>query len=546
VGNEDTDGLPRGPGDRHPVGLLELFFDLAFVFALTQLSRKLISDLTWTGAYQTLVVLLAMWWVWTLTAWLTNRMDPRRPGVQAVVLGTMIASIVMAAVLTRAFDERAIVFASVLAALHVAVMLFLTVALPEPERRTAGRLLVWSTGTAALWLAGGLTGGTAREVLWTLGAAVDYAAFALRYPTPRLGRVSTTDWPVAAEHLAERHRQLFIIALGELILVTGLTFTRADLTADRTGAFAASILTTTLLWRIYVYRAGELLGEAIAAAADPVRLTRPVALAHLAMVADIVVTAVGDELVVTQPFGHNHPAWVAVLVGGPALFLVGRSVLEQTVFGRVSPDRPIALLLLLGFRHRCCSPRRCWPPSRLPRSSPLSSSSTPGTRRHARPNQPHRDGGGRSGLAMTSTTSCRPAGGTGAEVSWVHGSTRGGRTRPGLPDSGWSAPPVHCSAPGNGIVTGAQLTANHVCAATRTQKADPHAPAARDDHWTRASHVGEHARPQPASTHRHRARTVRNRRAAAPGRLTHHTDRTAQTRRHRRAHLVPAHPARPG
>ncbi|MGW3608147.1 low temperature requirement protein A [Micromonospora sp. NPDC005161] len=349
MGDEQPGGLLRAPRERQPVALLELFFDLAFVFAFTQLSRKLISELTWTGAYETLVLLLSVWWIWSLTAWLTNRLDPRRTTVQVVVLGTMIASIAMAAVLADAFDERSVVFASVYAVLQIAMALFFAVALPQPERRTGWRLLVWSTGTGVLWIAGSVTGDAARAVLWTLGAAINYAAFTLRFPTPRLGRITAPEWPVAAEHMAERHRQLFIIALGELILVTGLTFTRTDFTADRTGAFAASILTTVLLWRIYVFRAGELLAEAIDAAADPIRLARPMALAHLTMVAGVVVTAVGDELVITQPFGHSHPAWVAVLVGGPALFIVGRALLEHTVFGRVSPDRPIALLTLLAL-----------------------------------------------------------------------------------------------------------------------------------------------------------------------------------------------------
>jgi low temperature requirement protein LtrA len=245
------------------------------------------------------VLLLALWWVWTFTVWLANRMDPRRLTVEAVVLTTMIGSIAMAAVLTDAFAKRGVVFASVCAGLHVFMPIFFIVALSQPEKL--------------------------------------------------LGRVTAPSWPVAADHLAERHRQLFIIALGELIIVTGLTFTRTDFTADRTGAFATAIFTTTLFWRIYVYRAGELLEEAIAAAPDPVRLTRPMALAHLAMVAGVVVTAVGDELVLTQPFGHSHPAWVAVLLGGPALFVAGRVRLEQTVFGRVSPDRPIALLTLAGL-----------------------------------------------------------------------------------------------------------------------------------------------------------------------------------------------------
>ncbi|MBE1490270.1 low temperature requirement protein A [Plantactinospora soyae] len=339
----------RRPGERQRVTLLELFFDLAFVFALTQLSRKLFEDLTWNGAFQTFVLLLAMSWIWTLTAWLTDRLEPRHPAVQLVVLGTMVASLVMAAVVPEAFGGQGLVFAAVSAVVHIGVTLFLLLVLPEPQRQAAQRILLWSGVSAALWIAGGFARGAGRGTLWILAAAVDYIAFALRYPTPGLGRMTNPDWPLGAEHLAERHRQFFIIALGELILVTGLTFSQNDLDADHIAAFGASIATTVLFWRIYVHRAGELLGQAIAAVPDPVRLTRPVALAHLVMVAGVVVTAVGNELVITQPLGDIRPAWIATLLGGPVLFVAGRARLEHTVFGRVSRNRPIALLTLLAL-----------------------------------------------------------------------------------------------------------------------------------------------------------------------------------------------------
>ena len=344
-----TRRLLRRPGKAQPVTLLELFFDLAFVFALTQLSRTLIDNLTWSGAYQTLVLLLAVLWVWTLTAWVTDRLDPEHPAVQAVVLATMVGGLVMGAALAESFGRHGLVFAAVATVIHLGVMLFLILALSGPERRTGQRLLFWAAATAGLWLSGGIVGGTARAALWGAAAAVDYIAFALRFPTPGLGRVVVEDWPLVAEHLADRHRQLFIIALGELILVAGLTFSQGDLDADRSAAFGASILTTVLVWRIYVYRAGELVDEAITASADPIRLTRPVALAHLIMVAGVVVTAVGDELVIAQPLGRTHPAWIAVLHGGPALFIVGRARLEHAVFGRVSANRSIALLALLAL-----------------------------------------------------------------------------------------------------------------------------------------------------------------------------------------------------
>jgi low temperature requirement protein LtrA len=151
-----------------------------------------------------------------------------------------------------------------------------------------------------------------------------------------------------AEHLAERYRQFLIIALGELILMTTLAV-NVSTAADRGTAFLVSIATAVLLWRIYVYRAGELLSTAIAAAAQPARLAKWASYAHLVMVAGSVVTAVGAELVITHPHGHTQPAWVAVILGGPALFLAGRALFEYTVFARLSTDRLIGLLVLAAL-----------------------------------------------------------------------------------------------------------------------------------------------------------------------------------------------------
>jgi low temperature requirement protein LtrA len=152
-----------------------------------------------------------------------------------------------------------------------------------------------------------------------------------------------------AEHLAERDRQLFIIALGELILVTASALSGSGFAADGTAAFVVSFVGTALYWRIYIHRAGERLPAAIAAAPDPDRLARSATLAHLIMLAGIVATAVGDELVITHPLGHTQPAWVAVILGGPALFMAGFARFEYTVFSRVSRNRPIGLLVLAAL-----------------------------------------------------------------------------------------------------------------------------------------------------------------------------------------------------
>ncbi|MFC4017069.1 low temperature requirement protein A [Micromonospora sp. GCM10011542] len=167
-------------------------------------------------------------------------------------------------------------------------------------------------------------------------------------PTLRLGRSfeRVAEFAISAEHLAERYRQLFIIGLGELILVTGLTFSHGTFEPDRVTAVVFASATTALMWRIYIHRAGGLIAEAIAAAPDPHRAAVTTMRAHLLMVAGIVAIAVGDELVIEHPLGHTPSAWIIVILGGPALFLAGRGLFEYEVFGRVSRSRPIGVLVL--------------------------------------------------------------------------------------------------------------------------------------------------------------------------------------------------------
>jgi low temperature requirement protein LtrA len=342
--------LVRQPGDPQRATFLELFFDLVFVLALTQLSRGLIQHLSWSGAFQALVLLLALWGVWAHTAGLTDIFDPQRPQIQLVVTASMLGALVLAAVAPEAFGRRGLVFAGVYLAIQLGRSVFVVLVLRgHKARRLYLRQLVWFGASAVPWIAGALTQGLARAALWTLAVIVDSVAAALRFPTPGLGRASSSEFAITGGHLAERYRQFFIIALGELILVTGLAFGGSGLGADHTVALVVSFATTVLLWRIYIYRAGELLGTAIGAARDPLSVGLPMSYSHLVMVAGIVVTAVGQELVIAHPLAHSRSAWTAVILGGPALFLAGRAIFEYAIFARVSRDRPVALLVLAAL-----------------------------------------------------------------------------------------------------------------------------------------------------------------------------------------------------
>ncbi|WP_406079235.1 low temperature requirement protein A [Micromonospora sp. NBC_00858] len=343
--------LLRRPGQARPA-FLELFFDLVFVLAFFRLSEELLAHLTWTGAFQTLVLLLAVLAVWVSTARFLDAFDPQHPLVQLLTMPIMFGTLVMAAATPEAFGHKGLVFAIAYLAIRAGGLAVATFFLRGHEAQpSAVRLLFW-VGMAALpWIAGALLPGSARGALWITAAAVEYAGIALGFPTPRLGRSGERrlEVVVSEEHTAERYQQFFIIALGEPIVVVGLTFGSREFGAGRTAATLLAFATTALLWRIYIHRAGALLAGAIVATNNPRRVAILTIYSHVIMIAGIVAIAVGDELIITHPFGHPDPAWIAVILGGPALFLAGRATFDYAVFGRVSQPRVIGALALLAL-----------------------------------------------------------------------------------------------------------------------------------------------------------------------------------------------------
>jgi low temperature requirement protein LtrA len=335
------------PEDPHRVAFLELFFDLVYVFALFQLSHTLREHLTWRGALHTLVLLLALWWVWNLTSGATDRFDPRHATIQRLVIACMFGCFVMAAAVPGAFGPRGPVFAGTYVTVQVGRALTLAVITRADGRHhPALRLLFWLGLSAMPWLAGAAAHGWGRAVLWALAVAVDYTGLGLRVPTPGLGRARWTEFAIEGEYLAERHRLFFIIALGELILTSGLAYSHSGATLDRIVPAAVAFGTTVLLWRVYIYRAGEVLGTAITAAPDPYHIGVLATYAQPLVVAGIVSISAADELLVQDPFGHARAAWTAAMLGGTALFLAGRAGYEYAVYARVSVARLVGVVVL--------------------------------------------------------------------------------------------------------------------------------------------------------------------------------------------------------
>jgi low temperature requirement protein LtrA len=349
--------LLRKPEQPARAGFLELFFDLVFVFAFTRVSQQVLVALTshrqvlLTDAGKALLLLLAFLMVWFATAWITDLYDSRRLEIQLVVAGSMFGSLLMAVALPGAFGSGGLAFAIAYVAIHIGRGLVLVPALwgHEAQRRAAG-VLLWFAVSAVPWIVGAILHGSPRWALWTVAIAIEYTGAMLLYPAPWTGP-TRSGWPVVAEYLSERYRQFFIIALGELILVAGVDYSSKNHGAigGPSSAFVVSFAITVLLWRIYTYRAGELLPTAIAAAPNPGRTVRRALIAHLLMVVGVIANSAGYGLVIEHPLGHTEPVWVAVILGGPALFIVGRAGFERVVFNRVSRDRVIGLLVLVAL-----------------------------------------------------------------------------------------------------------------------------------------------------------------------------------------------------
>ncbi|RKR92477.1 low temperature requirement protein LtrA [Micromonospora pisi] len=325
---------------------LELFFDLVYIFMLSRLSQALVDDLTPRGAVRTAVLLLAAWWVWVLTAWLTDLFNPRLPLIQALVLVVMFGALVMAVAVPRAFGEHGLVFVAAYFGIHLArdaVLIPGTRVNPYIQARSI-RVFFWFLVTAGLWIAGAFTGGTARLVLWAIAVTVDLGSARIGWPTPRLGRTELASQIFTGSHLSERHRQILIIALGELVLTAGIGLSFSNLAADRLIACAVAFASAVLLFQLYFARIRKLLGPADLAGVERVRSSTSTSYTHLVMAGGVVVISAGTSLIIRQPWGESPPAWTVAILGGPALFLLGTCLFDYVMTDRVLWTRVVALL----------------------------------------------------------------------------------------------------------------------------------------------------------------------------------------------------------
>jgi low temperature requirement protein LtrA len=333
------------PGDEHQVTPLELFFDLVFVFAITQVTSLLVHNPTWGGVLRGMLVLAAVWWAWSVYAWLTSAMDVDEGGVRLVMLASMGALFGVALAVPGAFGDDGVLFGVaylLVRLLHLGLSAI--VGHDDPDRLDA--LLRFAPtaifGPSLLVFAGFLEG-RERIAVWLVALAIDYLGPAVI----GVGR----GWRVAPEHFAERHGLIILIALGESIIAIGVGAGFA-LTTGVLAAAALGIVVVSALWWLY-FDVAVIFARERLMQAEGLQLHRLALHAysylHLPMVAGIVLFSLGLKTTI----GHVGEALDTVpavaLCGGAALYLLGHIAFLFRATGRVFRRRTVGAVALLAL-----------------------------------------------------------------------------------------------------------------------------------------------------------------------------------------------------
>ena len=332
------------------VTYVELFFDLVFVFALTQLSAYLYENQTPLGALEGVIMVCALWWAWVSTTWVTNWLDPVKLPVRGAVVALAFVSFVMSVAIAEAFADRAWTFAIAFVVLQVGRTGFIVWATARHDRAVSRDflcILLWTVAGAVLWITGAVLPLSVQLPFWAAALGLELIGTILGYPVPGIGRVRIASWDVSGPHIAERTALFVLIALGEGLLVTGFAFVAMESSVDSIIAMIAAFVAAAAAWWIY-FDHGERIGaEAIEAADEPGRLVRTAyTWVHLAIIAGIVLMSVGDKEALGHPHAHSFAATVVTL-GGPLLFLIGTTLFRRVLEKRWARAHVVGIIGIL-------------------------------------------------------------------------------------------------------------------------------------------------------------------------------------------------------
>lgn len=344
--------LRRRDGHHARVTFEELFFDLVYVFAVTQLSHQLLTHLTFTGLVQTLILWFAVWLGWQYTCWVTNWFDPEAPRIRGLIFAVMLLGLVMAAAIPGAFGERGLVFALAYVTMQVGRTAYIVWELGSRHPLSANyrRMLGWLLIAAVFWIAGAFAEPWTRAALWLIAIACEYLSPMIGFRLPGLGRSTTGDWTIEGGHLAERCQLFVIVALGETLLASGATLAKVPAwDMPVLSALLATFFGTLAMWWLYFGTSSKDATDRITQSDDAGRIGAYFHYVHAILLAGIIATAVGNDLALAHPHDPVKTAYALILSIGPAVYLLGSAIYKKVVYGVVPASHiaGIAALLVL-------------------------------------------------------------------------------------------------------------------------------------------------------------------------------------------------------
>jgi len=325
---------------------LELLWDLVFVFAVTQVTSLLSRDLTWSGFGRSMLALALIWWAWSAFVWAANAEQADSAALRAVLLAGAVLTLVAGLAIPRAFGDRATLFASTYAGVRL-----MHLALYAHASRRGHASWDAITGFAAtvllgmvLLVIGSLLATGWQVALWSAAAIIDYAGPGV-LTRKRLRGLQR----VAVAHFAERYGTFVIICLGESIAAIGLGATGRVLDAKLVAVIALGLLITIGLWWIYFDRFAAAAAEWLRSNDDPVLAASDAySYVHLALVAGVIVFAVGMRHAVADVGGELADGARLALCAGPALYLAGNFAFRLRLAREASYDKLLAAAALMA------------------------------------------------------------------------------------------------------------------------------------------------------------------------------------------------------
>jgi low temperature requirement protein LtrA len=345
----------KGSAAGSKVTFLELFFDLVFVFSISQLSHALAAHYTPLGAAEAALMTFAVWWVWIFTAWVTNWLDPDKMPVRGMLVALMMLGLLLSASIPEAFGDKGLLFAGAYVAMQVGRSLFTTYAMTRVDRANTlnfVRITTWLVVAGVFWIAGGLLEHEARLIAWVIALTIEYIGPAAGFAVPGLGRSTARDWDVSGAHMAERCALFVIICLGEAILVSGRTFSELPFSGLTSIVFVIAFIGTVAMWWLYFRFGHGRAAHRIEHEETPGSLARQAfTYGHIPILAGIIVHAVAVEYMFSHPHETGDLGIAAAVLGGSGLFLIGNLWFKGATSGQLplSHLAGLVLVILLAF-----------------------------------------------------------------------------------------------------------------------------------------------------------------------------------------------------